>query len=416
MNVGRTVQEIFGSVPDEDVLRKHPVEKTVLRTNLHIHLPPNFGSITSVEDAISKAGAEEIAVLGACNYYDHTIYTSFAHAAVKAGIAPVFGIEILTMDEKLRDAGILINDPKNPGKWYLCGKGLTCFDQIPEASLSIWNKIRESDKQRIEEMIAKVNAIEPLKSRGIQLHYQEIAQSIATDKQVPLATVFLQERHIAQALQQVIFEKVSETEREKFFQQVYQTEDPVELQNLVNIQDELRNSLLKQGRVAYVEERFVSPEEAADLILGLGGYVSCPILIDGAPQILPGEGTPEELTTKLLARQISAAEFIPTRNNIDVLTRYVKALRSHGIVVGAGTEHNAATWIPLLPYCRNRVPLDDELTRIFWEGACVAIAHQYLRAKGKEGFRFLPELTAREAQIQAMSDLGARVIGLLRKP
>jgi len=414
INVGKTVQDIFGSLPDEEVLKAQPVEKTVLKTNLHIHLPPNFGSIESVEDAITKAGAENIAILGACNYYDHAIYTSFAHAAVKAGIAPVFGIEILTMNEELRAKGILINDPKNPGKGYLCGKGLVCFDQISEKSLSTWTRIREGDKQRIEEMITKVNKIELLKYQGIQLGYEEIAQAIAEDKRVPLETVFLQERHIAQALQQVIFEKVSETERKEFLQQLYQTEEPVELQNLVKVQDELRNNLLKQGRVAYVDECFVSPEEAAELIIGLGGYVSCPILIDGAPQILPGEGTPEELTANLLERQIAAAEFIPTRNDRIVLIEYVTTLRRHGIVVGAGTEHNAATWIPLLPHCRKGVPLGDELTRIFWEGACVAVAHQYLKAKGKEGYRFLPDLAARNAQIQAMSDLGSRVIGFLK--
>jgi hypothetical protein len=415
MSVGKTVRDIFGGLPNEDILRAQPVEKTVLQTNLHIHLPPNFGSIGSVEEAIEKACAENIAVLGASNYYDHSIYTSFAHVAVKAGIVPVFGIEILTMNEELRAARILINDPKNPGKAYLCGKGLTCFDHISEKSLSTWIRIQAGDKQRIEEMITKLNAIEFLKRRGIQLHYAEIAQTIARDKRVPVETVFLQERHITQALQHVIFEKVSAPAREALFQQLYQTSEPVEVQNRVKVQDDLRNYLLKQGRVAYIDECFVSPEEAAELILELGGYVSCPVLIDGAPQILPGEGTPEELTNNLLSRQIAAAEFIPTRNDRNVLTDYVKTLRNQGIVVGAGTEHNTADWIPLLPHCRKRVPLGDELTRIFWEGACVAVAHQYLRAKGKAGYQFRPDKAARETQIQTMSELGAQVIGFLRK-
>lgn len=415
IHVGKTVQEIFGSLPDEEVLRKQPVEKIAFRTNLHIHLPPNFGSIESVEDAISKAEAEDIVVLGAANYYDHNIYTTFAHAAVNAGIAPVFGIEILTMNEELQEKGILINDPKNPGKWYLCGKGLTCFDQIPEASVSIWNTIQGGDKQRIEEMIAKINKIGLLRGQGIQLSYEGIAQTIAGDKQVPLETVFLQERHLVQALQQIIFEKLPVTEQEGFLRQLYHAEGPVEVQDLVKVQDDLRNYLLKQGRVAYVDECFVSPENAADLIIGLGGYVSCPILIDGAPQILPGEGTPEELTANLLERHIGAAEFIPVRNDREVLTRYVKTLRNHGIVIGAGTEHNNATWIPLLPACRNGVPLGDELTQIFWEGACVAVAHQYLKAKGRAGYQFLSDVNARKAQIQTLSELGAHVVGFLRK-
>lgn len=408
------MQEIFGSLPDEDVLRAQPVEQPEPPVNLHIHLPPNFGSIESVEDAIEKAKAENIAVLGASNYYDHTIYTAFAHAAVEAGITPVFGIEILTMNAELRDAGVLINDPKNPGKAYLCGKGLTRFDQIDEQSLATWIRIREGDKQRIEAMIAKVNAIDLLKQHNIHLRYDNIARAIADEKDVPVETVFLQERHLVQALQQIIFENVLPAEREGFLRHLYHTEDPVEVEQIVTVQNDLRNYLLKQGRVAYVDECFVNPEEAADLILGLGGYVSCPVLIDGAPQILPGEGTPQELTANLLARRIGAAEFIPTRNTPEVLAEYVKTLRNHGIVVGAGTEHNTATWGPLMPHCKGGIPLSDELNRIFCEGAYVAVAHQYLSAKGKEGYRFLPDITAREAQIQTMAALGSQVIKAIR--
>ena len=32
------------------------------------------------------------------------------------------------MQADLRDAGIKVNDPGNPGKTYLCGKGITRFD------------------------------------------------------------------------------------------------------------------------------------------------------------------------------------------------------------------------------------------------------------------------------------------------
>jgi len=68
-----------------------------------------------------------------------------------------------------------------------------------------------------------------------------------------------------------------------------------------------------------------------------------------------------------------------------------------------------------LPACKKRHPLGDELTRIFWEGACVAVAHQYLRAKGQPGFQFLPDQAAREAQIQRLAELGAQVVACFRK-
>lgn len=414
MFVGKTVSEIFGNLPDEAGLQSQTGDQRALSTNVHVHLPPNFGSIQSIEHALTQATAEGIAVLGACNYYDHTIYETFARQAIQAGIVPVFGIEILTLDEHLQKAGIRVNDPQNAGKVYICGKGLTCFDCISGDIQITWERIRQGDKQRITAMIGKLNAVDLLKQKGISLTYEGIAQTIADEKHVPVSTVFLQERHVAQALQRAIFEKVADAERSVFLQQLYQVTTAVETQNVVKIQDDLRSVLLKQGRVAYVGECFITPQEGANLIIGLGGYVSYPILIDGAPQILPGEGTPDELIARLLAQQIGAAEFIPTRNDPQVLLTYARALRQQGIVLGAGTEHNAAVWIPLLPACKKGVPLGDELTAMFWEGACVAVAHQYLRAKGQEGFRFLPDVAAREAQIQRLSSIGARVIALLK--
>ena len=414
MNTGNTVKEIFGNLPDEQELQKQPLEISSTSTNLHVHLPPNFGSIKSIDEAVSHAQEENISVLGASNYYDHTIYTAFARAAVNAGIAPVFGIEVLTMDEALQKAGTLTNDPKNPGKLYLCGKGLTSFDNIASESLPVWTQIREGDKQRIKEMIEKLNRIELLQQNGIQLQYDAIAQTIAEEKKVAVETVFLQERHLAQALQQAVFEKIAESERETFLRQLYQIYGDVTIENLVKVQGELRTHLLKQGKVAYVDECFVSPEDAAQLIIGLGGYVSYPTLADGAPSISPFEGPPEVLVEHLLKRQIPAAEFIPTRNDLGTLTTYVKTLRAHGIVIGAGTEHNDATWLPLLPHCKQNTPLSDELVEIFWEGACVAVAHQYLCAKGQGGFRFLDDVDSRNGLIQKMAELGAYVINALR--
>jgi len=415
MTTGSTVQEIFGKLPDEVELLAQSGEISPLKTNAHIHLPPNFGSIKSIEHAISKAKEEEIAVLGTANYYDYGIYTPFAHAAVKAGVTPMFGIEILTLDSDLQAAGIRTNDPKNAGKVYMCGRGLTNFDAIPEASIPLWQRIREGDKERIIAMIAKLDAVEVLKDAGLSLTYDGIAQSIADEKHVSVETVFLQERHLAQAVQKAIWAAVPETQRPAFLQSLYQTDASVAVENVVKVQDEVRNALLKQGKPAYIDECFVTPQEAAQLIVGLGGYVSYPTLIDGAPEILPGEGTPDELVSGLLKQQTGAAEFIPVRNDRDVLTTYVKTLRENGIAVAAGTEHNNASWIPLLPSCVNNVPLGEELTAIFWEGACVAVAHQYLRAKGEPGFQFLADNDEREAQIQRMGRIGACVVQHLAK-
>ncbi len=408
MAVGTTVQDVFGNLPEKVALPAP--DNTAAFTNAHIHLPPNFGSIPSVDDAIRHATEETIAIVGTSNYYDYTIYTTFAKAAVQAGIVPIFGIEVLTMDEGLRASDTLVNDPKNPGKFYICGKGLTLFDAIPDDVRPIWQQIREGDTQRIATMIGKINAIKLLQQHNIQVTYREIAATIADEKHVPVETVFLQERHLAQALQQAICKVVPEAQLESFLQQLYQIDGSVEIQDVVKTQNELRTYLLKQGKIAYVDECYINPEEAAKLITGLGGYVSYPVLIDGAPSVSPFEGPADALIEHLLERQIGATEFIPTRNTLEALTTHVKTLREHGFVVGAGTEHNDATWIPLLPACKQQTPLTEELVSIFWEGACVAVAHQYLRAKGLDGFRFLPDVSDRKSLIAELAELGARIV------
>ena len=58
-------------------------------------------------------------MLGASNYYDFQVYADFAERARAEGIFPLFGLEIICMQEDLRKAGVKVNDP---GKTYLCGK------------------------------------------------------------------------------------------------------------------------------------------------------------------------------------------------------------------------------------------------------------------------------------------------------
>ena len=98
------------------------------RVNAHIHLPPNFSAFDSVEQAVALAADQQIGVLGVSNYYDLRRLRRIRRTGPQRGIFPLFGLEIISMQADLRDAGIKVNDPGNPGKTYLCGKGITRFD------------------------------------------------------------------------------------------------------------------------------------------------------------------------------------------------------------------------------------------------------------------------------------------------
>lgn len=128
----RTMQTL-GSPDELDALAAEGLAPDVRPlVNAHVHLPPNFTAFETITQAVEMADAQNVRVLGATNYYDYSIYTEFAAKSSRHGIFPLFGLEIITLVESLVQMGVKINDPGNPGKYYLCGKGITRFDPLPE--------------------------------------------------------------------------------------------------------------------------------------------------------------------------------------------------------------------------------------------------------------------------------------------
>jgi hypothetical protein len=174
--------------------------------------------------------------------------------------------------------------------------------------------------------------------------------------------------------------------------------------------------LLKAGKPAFVEEAFLDLPQAVQLILALGGIPFYPVLADGSTPICPFENPVEQLIANVKGRGLHAAEFIPVRNDPAVLTRYITAMRRAGLLVTAGTEHNTLDLIALEPACRDGRAIQEELKAIFWEGACVVAAHQFLSSRGEAGFvdargRPHPGYPDADSRIAAFARLGAAVIG-----
>ena len=98
-----------------------------------------------------------------------------------------------------------------------------------------------------------------------------------------------------------------------------------------------------------------------------------------------------------------------------MLRRYVYAMREAGLAVTAGTEHNTLTLLPIEPTCAGGKPIDEDLKDIFWEGACVVAAHQFLTLHGECGFvdaagRPNPAFDTAEQRIATFARLGAAVV------
>ncbi len=387
------------------------------KVNSHIHLPPNFSAFRTVAEAIELSAAQGIEVLGVSNYYDYEVYGDFARGARHAGIFPLFGLEIICLIDDLVKQGVKVNDPGNPGKMYICGKGITRIAPFNDEASRLLGIIRHSDSTRLREVIRRLGEVLVHRGLSISLTEADVIDMVARRHDCPRERIYLQERHVCQAFQEAIFAAVPMAGRLETLSRVFGLTAPPKFgpEEAVKIQNEIRAHLMKAGKPAYVEETFVTFEQAHRLILELGGIPAYPTLADGTSPICPFEEPVEKLIANLQARGFVCAEFIPIRNTPEVLSRYVRTMRAAGLVVTAGTEHNTLDLLPLDPACVKALPVPDDVKDIFWEGACVVAAHQFLTLHGECGFvdgegRPNPKYPDPTTRIAAFHALGAAVI------
>ena len=121
------------------------------------------------------------------------------------------------------------------------------------------------------------------------------------------------------------------------------------------------------------------------------------------------EGNFIQLYETLVSKGIFSLELIPVRNSFEVLKNFVTYFRSRNFLITFGTEHNTPQLDPVKVSCRGGVELDEELTRIGFEGACIIAAHQYLVAKGEEGYLDMNGI-AKADEYDSFVELGQAVI------
>jgi hypothetical protein len=384
--------------------------------NTHVHLPPNFSAFESVAAVAERAREEGVVAIGTANYFDFRVYRRFAEAAARAGVAALFGTEIIALQDDLQGRGVLVNDPANPGRTYMCGKAITAFDAPTPVATPLLETIRRTSDERMAAMTARLAARAHEAGLENVPAVEAIVDEVAARSGVPTEWVSLQERHLARALQESVFAQAQIDDRGALLEALLG--GPVEtgvVGDPIALQETIRSRLMKAGRPAFVPEAPVSFDDACRLVLALGGIPCYPTLADGASPVCPFEDPPEALAEALLDRGICLAELIPTRNAPDVVDRYVAAFRAAGILTLAGTEHNTQRMIPLGPTCRGGVALSDPARTAFWEGTCVIAAHQHLRMAGQPGYvdgdgRLAPGFADGETRIRWFHELGEQVI------
>ena len=389
------------------------VDATVVNT--HLHVPPNFCAFDSPEDAVATAAREGIAVLGTSNFHDTRVYARIAAAAEVHGILPLHGLEIIASDEGLRREGILVNDPANPGRFYLCGKGVDPFASATPEDAALRDRARVADEVRAREMTALLCAL--LADAGLvtTLTDETIAVDVAERAGVPRAWVVLQERHVSMAYQEALFRAGDVRWRRTVLARAFDGPPASDPDDPVAVQSEIRSRLMKAGRPAFVEETPISFGEAYRIVLGYGGIPCYPTLADGASPVCAWEAPATVLAERVLQRGAFVAELIPIRNDTTVVDEYVAAYRDAGILVMAGTEHNTRVRIPMTPRCRGGGAPSPVSHAAFVEATRVVAAHQHLRAAGRVGYvdgdgALAPGFPDGETRIRWFAELGAELI------
>ncbi len=383
--------------PDRDtVLNLFDEEKSIfpMKVNNHIHTPYSFSAFESVTQAVRMAVAEELRILGINDFYVTDGYKEFIEECIDHGMFPLLNIELVGINKEDQEAGIRVNDPSNPGRTYISGKGLSFPVAMPASQANkLQDIVAESNKQ-VSKMVELLNEWLLQQNVGFSLSVDEIMEKLAMN--------LLRERHVAKMVRLKVDElAANDQEFYEILSRVYGGKSSdMKRANVAGIEDELRSRLLKAGAPAFVpedEKAFLPLDDIVQIIKDAGGIPTYPLLMDGAGgQITEFENDKEKLLKVLRARGFHSIEFIPLRNKFEKLKEYAEFFYDNGFVVSFGTEHNTSAMIPLSVSCKDNVELDDNLKEISFKGAAFVAAHRFLTVK--EGSDY-PSISREEMEL-----------------
>lgn len=323
----------------------------MLNVNAHIHTPYSFSAFSSVEEALDHAANEGVKVVGINDFYSMDGYDAWKEGCESRRLFPLFGIEFISINLEDQAAGLRVNDPGNPGRTYISGKGLACPVTLSGEPLRKLRAVKAESNAQVEKMCLKLN--EWLRSEGhdVKLDFDEIKATLTKGS--------VRERHLAKALRMALYPGA---------------DNPAKLEN------ELRSKLLKAGGPAFVPEEpsaFLPMKTVQEIIIAAGGIPTYPFLADDAKgSFTDFEGDLMKAADTLKKRGFTSVEFITTRNTTKVLEQYAGYLEDEGFIVSFGSEHNTPAMEPLKLHTRDSEDLSDKLKAINWRGACAIAAHQ----------------------------------------
>ena len=352
--------------------------------NAHLHTPYSFSAFDSIPQALDMALAENVRIVGINDFYTTDGYAEWAGQSLSRKLFPLFNIEYISLNRDDQAKGIRVNDPNNPGRTYLSGKGLAFPPQMDEPYASSLKAVQTESNSHVGRMCTKLNGLLAEAVAGFSLD----SDTILTE----MTRGMIRERHLAKALREKVSAAFPSGESQKaFYQRLFGGKAlKSNIDDAAAVENELRGNLLKAGGAAFVPESpeaFLDMEMVCAMIRNAGGIPTYPFLADDANgQFTDFEAPLERVAELLQQRNIWSVELITTRNSLAVLEAYALYFYQKGFVVTLGTEHNTPAMEPITLFARGKTPLSPLLVDINYQGACVVAAHQYLVATTGKGY------------------------------
>lgn len=356
----------------------------VCDVNAHLHTPYSFSAFDSIPQAAQMAADQGVKVVGINDFYSMDGYAEWDREVRARKLYPLFNIEFISLNSEDQAAGVRVNDPNNPGRTYISGKGLAYpvqLDGEPAAQLAA---VKQESNLQVAAMCEKVAKL--FEGQGVEFGWNE-----ATIRE-KLTKGSLRERHLAKAIRMAVARLFPDAGAQMaFYEKLFGGKAlKSDIAADAKVENEIRGNLLKAGGAAFVPETpeaFLPMETVRQIILAAGGIPTYPFLADDAKGgFTDFEGDLEKAAATLKERGFYSSEFITTRNSVEQLERYAQYLWDQGFVVTFGSEHNAPAMEPIKLSCRGGVDLTDNLKRLNYYGACITAAHQKLVADGFQGY------------------------------
>ena len=170
----------------------------VMKVNAHLHTPYSFSAFIDIDDALDRAVKEGVKVVGINDFYTTSGYDAWAEGCKRRNLFPLFGIEFISLNEADQRAGLRVNDPGNPGRTYMSGKGMSYPFMLDEPYATQLASVRKEANDQVEAMCGKLNELLLANKIDFSLDFEWIKNELTKGS--------IRERHLAKALRMKVYE------------------------------------------------------------------------------------------------------------------------------------------------------------------------------------------------------------------